>query len=425
MVLSWLGRYRLRAFLISSLWIIPVLGMALALAVAPLLRALDAATGLTLFGFGPEGARAVLAGLVASVFSFIVFLFSILMVTVQIASSNMSPRIISGVLATQPLRVSLGLMVFTFFYGLAVLGRIEAEVPQLLVAIVILSSLLSIVAFLYLIDYLTRRLRPVSVLAAVGATGARVIAAIYPQALASQAEGEAPLVERQAQRQVVRSRAGGVVLAFDVTGLSALAGGADCVIELMPQVGDFITAGDPLFRIHGGRAPLDEGRLLQHIALGAERTLEQDPAFAFRIVVDIAIKALSPAINDPTTAVLALDQLHHLLRNVGSRRLDTGAVRDANGRLRLLYRTPDWVDFVGLATVEIRHFGATSIQVVRRQRAMLESLIAALPPVRRPELEAELRRLQRGAEKAFHDPDDVARARSGDSLGLGGHPPRE
>ena len=94
--------------------------------------------------------------------------------------------------------------------------------------------------------------------------------------------------------------------------------------------------------------------------------MEQDPAFAFRIIVDIASKGLSPAINDPTTAVLALDQIHHLLRNVGQRWLDDDRVRDSQGRLRLIYRTPGWEDFVHLAVTEIRHYGGTSIQIARR-----------------------------------------------------------
>ena len=105
------------------------------------------------------------------------------------------------------------------------------------------------------------------------------------------------------------------------------------------------------------------------VAVGTERTLEQDPRFAFRILVDIANKALSPAINDPTTAGAAIDQIHHLLRTVAGRHLDDGRVRDSTGRLRLLYRTPDWEDFVHLAVTEIRHFGGVSIQVARRLRA--------------------------------------------------------
>ena len=82
------------------------------------------------------------------------------------------------------------------------------------------------------------------------------------------------------------------------------------------------------------------------LALDRERTMEQDPEFAFRIIVDIAAKALSPAINDPTTAVLALDQIHYLLKEVGMRRLDTGVVKDRSGHVRLVYGTQDWEDFV-------------------------------------------------------------------------------
>jgi uncharacterized membrane protein len=418
--MTWLRRYRLRAFLTTSLWLVPVLGMAMALVAAPLLRRLDAATSWTLFGFGVEGSRAVLTGLVASVFTFVVFVFSILLVAVQIASANLSPRVIAGILSHRPVRVCLGLMVFTFVYGLAVLGRIEDKVPQLSLTVVIASSLASIVAFLYLIDHLARRLRPVSVVSQVGRDGARVIGAVYPQLLAPEGEDgpRPPGFDGPQVRQTVLSRTGGVVLAFDVAGLVAAARAADGLIELVPQVGDFVAAGDPLFRIRGG--PPDEHLLLQSIALGPERTIEQDPAFPVRIIVDIASKALSPAINDPTTAVLALDQLHHLLRSLGARKLDTGHVYDQDARLRLVYRTPDWEAFVDLAATEIRHFGASSIQVARRLRAMLEDLIAALPARRRPPLQAELLRLQRAAKRAFDDPEDRERAEHGDSQGLGG-----
>jgi uncharacterized membrane protein len=158
------------------------------------------------------------------------------------------------------------------------------------------------------------------------------------------------------------------------------------------------------------------------VAIGPERTLEQDPEFAFRIIVDVAAKALSPAINDPTTAVLALDQIHRLLRVVGGRQLDTGRVHDEAGKLRLAYRTPDWDDFVSLAVTEIRHFGRDSIQIARRMRAMLENLIGSVPPHRAAALRVELEILSRGLEGDFRDPEDRIRAASADSLGVGGAP---
>jgi uncharacterized membrane protein len=155
--------------------------------------------------------------------------------------------------------------------------------------------------------------------------------------------------------------------------------------------------------------------------VGQERTLAQDPAFVFRILVDIASKGLSPAINDPTTAVLALDQIHYLLRDLGRRHLDDGQVRDPAGNVRLLYRTPDWEDFVQLAITEIRQFGGASIQIARRLRALVENLIETLPEERAALLRPELQLLRRSAERFFKDPEDRALADVSDFQGVGGN----
>jgi uncharacterized membrane protein len=208
-------------------------------------------------------------------------------------------------------------------------------------------------------------------------------------------------------------------MAFDLNGLIALAKRYDCVIELVPQVGKYVAPGDPLFRVYDG-VGLPARALNHSIALGTERTMEQDPMFAFRVIVDIASKGLSPAINDPTTAVLALDRIHHLLRHVGLRRLDNEKVRDASGRVRLLYPTPDWEDFLVLAVTEIRHFGGSSIQVTRRLRAMLEDLIQTLPEERAAPLRQELQMLKRSAERFFLEPEDRALAEVSDAQGVGG-----
>jgi uncharacterized membrane protein len=149
--------------------------------------------------------------------------------------------------------------------------------------------------------------------------------------------------------------------------------------------------------------------------------VEQDPALAFRIMVDIALKGLLPAINDPTTAVLAIDQIHQLLRNVGSRHLDDERVRDATGRVHLVYWTPAWEDFVQLAVTEIRHFGGASIQIARRLRAMLENLIQTLPDERAPLLHQELSLLDRSAKRFFSEPEDRALAEVSDFQGVGSH----
>jgi uncharacterized membrane protein len=200
---------------------------------------------------------------------------------------------------------------------------------------------------------------------------------------------------------------------------------ANCLIELVAQVGDFVAAGDPLFRIFDGGENLPAERLCNSVAMGQERTLEQDPTYAFRVIVDIACKALSPAINDPTTAVLAIDQIHHLLRNVGSRSLASGRETDSRGVLRLVYRTPDWEDFVHLAVTEIRQYGDDSIQIMRRLRAMLENLVQTLPERRAPMLRLEIGLLQAAAKRMFEDLYDQSLAETGDLQGMGGGEYRE
>ena len=274
--------------------------------------------------------------------------------------------------------------------------------------------------FLYLIDYAARLLRPVSIVRRVGESGIGVIRSVYPTPTEGEPSSEHARPREAAARVVLHEGVSGVVLAVDLAGLVRLARKADGVIEFVPGVGDFLGVDEPLFRLYGGAAAIDDRRLRGKVALGSERTMEQDPTFALRILVDIAIKALSAAINDPTTAVMAIDQLHRLLRLVGLRSLRNEELRDAAGHLRLVYLTPNWQDFVRLTCTEIRHCGAGSIQIVRRLRSMIENLLQTLPPHRHAELRLQLELLDRTVESRYEFEEDRALARIGDAQGLGG-----
>jgi uncharacterized membrane protein len=135
--------------------------------------------------------------------------------------------------------------------------------------------------------------------------------------------------------------------------------------------------------------------------------------------VDIAIKALSPAINDPTTAVQALDEIEDLLIRLGRRRLEIGDFRDVLGKLRLSVIFPTWEDILALAFDEIRLYGATSVQVMRRMNALLSELISVLPEERRPALDYWRERLQLTIQSTFRDREDVLDASHEDRQGLG------
>ena len=421
--MSWILRYRYRMFLRSSLCAAPIASMAAALLAAPWIRLVDERTQWTLMGFGIEGSRIVVGALASSLLTFIVFAFSIILLAVQVAGGQLSPRIIARIFETRLAKLTLSAFVFSYTYSLAALGRIEDRVPQLPVAIAVLSSLFSVGLFLYLIQKVSQSFRPVMVLTRVADDTRTVIRRVYPNPISSR-EGEqhpAPdLNAGQATRTIVHRGHSGVVLAFDAVGLVEIARRTDCTIEFVPQVGDFLATGEELFRLHGACAGIvQDGGLCRCVALGSERALENDPAFGFRILVDIASKALSPAINDPTTGTLAIDQLQHLLHLLSQRQLDTGVVRDSSGEIRLVYRTPGWEDFITLAVTEIRTYGAGNPQVTRRLQAMFVQLMQVVPAERAVALRKEQALLGRTTDRSFADPEDRIIAGVGDLQGFG------
>jgi uncharacterized membrane protein len=209
------------------------------------------------------------------------------------------------------------------------------------------------------------------------------------------------------------------VQALHAPALLDIAAAAGAVVVVTATAGDTLVESGVMLRVHGGTQPIDERALRAAFVLGGERTFEQDPKYAIRLLVDIAIKALSPAVNDPTTAVQALDQIEDLLLRLGRRRLEIGAFRDRAGALRLVVPYPEWDDFLTLAFDEIRHCGSTSVQVMRRMKALAADLIRALPPERHEALHHQQRRLDASIAKSFPDAGEKQEASVEDRQGLG------
>jgi uncharacterized membrane protein len=302
----------------------------------------------------------------------------------------------AGLLRDNVIRYTVGLFVFTFLFAIKAADRTETSVHQLVAFVTGLLGLICIVAFLFLIDYAARMLRPVSLVQRVGEYGLEVTESVYPEQFTeAQSLAGSQQIPGPVERTILHRGKSAIVVAANVQTLVAEAEKAKGVIEFAPQVGDFVGSGEPLFILHGGAGITDERKLLASVVLGDERTMEQDPLFAFRILVDIAIKALSKAINDPTTAVLAVDQLHQLLRSAGTRNLRTDRILDRAGKLRVIFRTPNWEDFVHLAFSEIRFYGAENMQIARRLRAMMVNLMDTLPAQRHSALRKELELLDR------------------------------
>jgi len=383
------------------------------------------ATGLGLAGFSMTGARALLDAVITSTLSFVVFTFGSLLVAIQVASGQLTPRIIATVLLrNNVVRYTVGLFIFTLMLSLGTHGRLDEKLHPLPVIAASCLGVACFAAFLYLIDYASRLLRPISVLTHVANSGFAVIESVYPEPSFGPSDPNSHRRDLGPARVILHQGSSGIVLTVDRARLMGAAETANGVIEFVPQVGDFVAVDEPLFRLYGGAHAVKDETLRSVIEFGSERTLEQDPTFAFRIVIDIGLKALSPAINDPTTAVLAIDQLHRLLRLVGKRHLRTDEILDASGLLRVIFPTPNWEDFVHLSFSELRQCGGDKLQIVRRLRAMIENLIQTLPSHRQPALQQQLSLLDREVTRFFQYPEELALARVGDSQGLGGRSSR-
>ncbi|MEQ8203876.1 MAG: DUF2254 domain-containing protein, partial [Smithellaceae bacterium] len=397
-MMAWNRRYSLISYLKSSLWVIPVFALIIELAVKRLFESFgvwmvrqgvyDLKTGF--FALSAAEAHAVLDRIFTINLSCLVFTFGSLLVAIQVAGGQYTPRIIATtLLRDNVIRCIVGFFVFTMLWAnrtMIQLGHLDV-VPQFQLFLTMVFGLGAIIAFILLIDYAAKLLRPVSLVGRIGEQGIAVIKSIYPDPALSVAAPAAPARKLGLPDRTINYQGkSGIVLAVNLQGLMSEAHRAGIIIEILPQVGDFLTEDDPLFNLYGNADTIDSRNLLTQIALGSERTMEQDPMFAFRIEVDIALKALSPAINDPTTAVLAIDQLHRLLRMVGKRSLRAHEIIDKAGQPRIIFRTPNWEDFVHITFREIRQSGAGNIQIARRLREVVESLTQSLPEHRHPAL---------------------------------------
>lgn len=349
--------------------------------------------------------------------------FSLAFVMVQFSAVAYSPRLVLWVSRDPVIWHSIGIFTATFLYAIGAMAWVDrsgsGKVPFFSGWLVMILMIASVGMFVALIQRIGL-LQVSRMLAFTGDLGRQVIEQMYPP-LETPASMVLPdeLAKFPITRTIVHSGGPQVLQAIDVGALMALAMQAVATVEVVASVGDTLITGSPLLRVFNGNHIINDETWRRVFETGPDRTFEQDPKYAIRLLVDIAIKALSPAINDPTTAVQALDQIQDHLLRLGRRCLEIGAVRDKEGTLRLVIPYPTWEDFLRLAFEEIRFYGATSVQVMRRMRALISDLIVALPQERHPALKHQRERLNAIIARSFADDEEKLEASVEDRQGLG------
>ena len=393
-------RRRLRAGLVQLLYALAGLGLGLLLprittdATVASTRVTDT---LITAGFGVLGLVTVI--------------FSLLFLVVQWAFTSLSPRL--NLFRDDPIvwrtfAVAVGVFVFSVTAALVIGDQQKVSVIVPAAEVVAVLAAVALIRRLQAKAFASIQLAPT--LAAIAGQGRGIIDDLYPRPCTAERRPAAPLPLRR--RAVLWPHRQATLQQLDLDRLLAAAGSA--VIVLRAGMGDTLQQGAPVVDLHGGEVA--DTAILAALVTGHERTFHQDPLFAFRLLADIAMRALSPAVNDPATAVQTLDTIDSLLQPLATRDLDVADVADDAGTVRVVLALPSWDDYLRTGLDDLIESASRSPMVLLRARALLTTLLNAAPPERQPPI---TRRLQRAEELGagnfpliWHDAGGTARRSS-------------
>jgi uncharacterized membrane protein len=374
----------------SSFWFLPGLIVLVAVALAVVLIESEAWFGAELFerwprlfGSGASGARGLLGTVASSMITVAGVVFSITVVVLSLASSQYTSRVLRNFMVDRVNQAVLGIFLGIFAYCLVVLRTIRGAeeggfVPPLAVLFGLLLAFVGIAMLIYFIHHISVTIQATHILAAVADETVQVIDRQFPEGTdESDADPPARPDSPQYVWHHIASAKSGYVQNVDTAGLVALAAERKTVLWLERGVGQFVTEGAPMAHVSGGVLDDDDtARLRALYAIGRQRTVEQDAAFGIRQIVDVALKGLSPGINDTTTAIMCIDYLTAILFRLADRRIET-RYRDEEGQLRLLTRGPTYAALVGGALDQVRQNAEGNVAVLERLLGSLEQLAAA------------------------------------------------
>lgn len=415
---------RVRLWWDGAFWVIPLTGIAFAYLLDQLSVIIDELLFIDEQARGALSADAtvtLLAAIGGGMVTFTGFVFSVVLLMVQFGSSEYSPRTVSYFLRSRTMQWVLSLflatIVFCFLSLLEVGSQGRADfVPLGSVSMAIVLLLASLVGFLALLTVVGRRIRVDDVLADIGRRARAALPKRFflPMHLGTYTEDE--IADPAPDARIVRfTGASGQVVAVDAARLVRIASRRRCRITLLARTGDALTEHAHIALVEG--EGVSDHRVSRCFTVKAERSWRLDPLYALRILSDVSLRALSPAVNDPTTAVRSLDEVEGVLRTAAI--LPLGPLEVSRGHGSVVFLPPTWSNVVDLAFLEVVDAGLDQPQVTRRLTAMFSDLLADLPEDRRAALE---RYRQRLIEEAGADLSGEHRriALTGDRQGVGG-----
>ena len=413
----------------ARLWPVPLIAVTVSVIVGVTLPLLDRLIDPRLphwllnllFGGGSDAARAVLSTIAGSLITATSLTFSLTVVALQLASSQASPRLLRLFASDPMVHATLATFLSTFAYALMVLRTVDDEtnttvefVPRISVTLATLATLASVVMLTLFLAHLARQLRVETMMRDVHRQSSATISL-----MADTQPGEpCPAPKRPQDARTVMATESGFLTKVDRDGLIRYARKQNLVLRERRPVGAGIVAGTPVLEWWPldprPAAPDSDDEIAEHLldefSLNFERTSQQDIGFGLRQLADVASKALSPGVNDPTTAVHAIGHIAALLGDLADSDIRADAYADQDGIPRLIPSGDRFEDFVETAVQQIRRYGVSDPQVCAALFGLLDDVAwRAGTAEQRVTLDAQLTRLETSIAGA--DFDDVERAR--------------
>lgn len=420
----WAARFRRREWIARSWLVIPTFYVVAALLAGEVAPRIEPQSQIGFdFTIGADDARSILSSVAAGMIGFTGIVVSVAVLVVQFGAGQYTPRLVLRFRRDPLVKHALGMFVAPAIYALVTLRSIspdnDAIVPNFSIGVALVLLVVAVLAFFVLAGRLLDLLRPRRLFRRLAHECAVAIRDVFPYMLGDEPEFSA--ADLPPVKTLVHHRGEpGIISAIDLHRMMVTAEADDAVVELLWPVGSFVPVDAPLLRIHGGAGGIHAAALDRSVIFTDERTITQDPAFAIRAIVDIAVRALSPAVNDPTTATESLDVLEALLHLLSGRDLGDRCYFSAGGNPRVLWPAPDWEQVLDLALTEIRHYGIHAPQVTRRLRAVLDSLMQIAPPERHEAVAKHIALLDGGLRAAYTVESERIHAGTPDHIGLGG-----
>ena len=401
----------------ASLWFVPALVVLGATLLGVALVELDTGRQLELatrwprlFGAGAEGAREMLSAIASSMITVAGVVFSVTLVALSLAASQYSPRVLRSFMADRPTQAVLGVFVGVFAYCLVVLrtvrGGEDGFVPPFAVLGGMVLAFVAIGFLVFFIHHLAASIEASSIVTRVARGSRTVVDELFPEELGEEVDESAQDAAPAGPWTAVAARESGYIVSLDNAALLAFAREQGRVVRMALGVGEFVVQGEPLAFLEGGAGAGEaaQAALNRCYAFDRQRTIEQDAAFGLQQIVDVGLKALSPGINDQSTAILCIDRLSELLVHAARRRIENPCRRDETA-LRVVALGPTFAGLVRLAFGDLRESAAGRPAVLARLLSSIERIAAAtINPYRRAVLAEEVERIGECAGRTLAAP---------------------